>query len=90
MRKLITSRLIKTPSKTRKHRRVSANSLVRAYQRHTEKQQALLRRAERTKDRMLLLATALKRAFADEHFITLLRAEGLDTMSEQLAQRIAK
>jgi ParB family chromosome partitioning protein len=39
---------------------------------------------------MLLLATALKRAFADEHFITLLRAEGLDTMSEQLAQRIAK
>ncbi len=90
VRKLITSRLTKTPATARKHRRVSPGALVRTYQRHTEKQQALLRRAERTKDRMLLLVTALKRVFADEHFITLLRAEGLDTLPEQLAQRIAR
>ena len=84
VRKLITSRLTKVPAGNRTSRRISADSLVRAYQRHTEKQQALLRRAERTKDRMLLLVTALKRLFADEHLLTLLRAEGLDTMPESL------
>lgn len=88
VRKLITSRLAKTPPTKRKGQRISADSLVRTYQRHTEKQRALLRRAECTKDRMLLLITALKRLFADEHFTTLLRAEGLDTMPEHLAQRI--
>ncbi len=87
VRKLITRRLTRVPLNKRR-RGVSADLLVRTYQRHTEKQQALLRRAERTKDRMLFLVTALKRLFADENFVTLLRAEGLDTMPEQLADRI--
>jgi ParB family chromosome partitioning protein len=88
VRKLITSRLAKAPATKRKGQRISADSLVRAYQRHTDKQRALLRRAECTKDRMLLLVTALKRLFADEHFTTLLRAEGLETIPEHLAQQI--
>ena len=29
-----------------------------------------------------------KKLFADEHFVTLLRAEGLDTLPKYLAERI--
>ena len=39
--------------------------------------------------RLLLVVQGLKKLFADEHFVTLLRAEGLDTLPKYLAERIS-
>ena len=38
---------------------------------------------------LLLVVQGLKRLFADENFVTLLRAEGLATLPKYLADRIA-
>ena len=37
----------------------------------------------------VLVVQGLKKLFADEHFVTLLRAEGLDTLPKYLAERIS-
>ena len=40
------------------------------------------------KDRLLLLESALRKLLADEHFVTLLRAEHLADMPDLLATRL--
>ena len=35
-----------------------------------------------------MVVQGLKKLFADEHFVNLLRAEGLDTLPKYLAERI--
>ena len=53
-----------------------------------ERQHQLIRKAELTRERLLSLSLALKRLFADEQFVTLLRAERLESLPECLVQRI--
>ena len=48
----------------------------------------LLRKAEFAQQRLLFVIEALRQLLADEHFSNLLRAEGLDTLPKQLAERI--
>jgi ParB family transcriptional regulator, chromosome partitioning protein len=69
-------------------RKMTGNALVREYQRQIREQKNLIRKANAARDRLLLLVTALKQLFADEHFVTLLRAEQLTDMPEQLAVRL--
>ena len=38
--------------------------------------------------RLLLVVQGLKKLFGDEHFVNLLRAEGLDSLPKYLAERI--
>ena len=45
-------------------------------------------KAEHAHQRLLLVVQGLKKLFADEHFVNLLRAEGLDTLPKYLADRI--
>ncbi len=45
-------------------------------------------KAEHAHLRLLLVVQGLKKLFADENFVTLLRAEGLDTLLKYLAERI--
>ena len=45
-------------------------------------------KAEHAHQRLLLVVQGLKKLFADENFVTLLRAEGLDTLPKYLAERI--
>jgi ParB family chromosome partitioning protein len=40
------------------------------------------------RSRLLFVASALKRLLADDHFLALLRAEGLQTIPRSLAERI--
>jgi len=68
----------------------SADSFVNAYRRETERQRTLVKKAALAEERLLFIITALKSLFADEDFTTLLRAEGLDTMPEYLAEHIKK
>lgn len=67
---------------------VSKASLVRTYQREVDRQKLLIRKAEKTQQRLIFVVEAVRQLLADEHFSTLLRAEGLDTFPKQLAERV--
>ena len=61
---------------------------MRTYQREVERQRKMVLKAEHAHQRLLLVVQGLKKLFADEHFVNLLRAEGLDTLPKYLAERI--
>jgi ParB family chromosome partitioning protein len=66
----------------------SSYSLVRTYQKEVDRQRKMVLKAEHAHQRLLLVVQGLKKLFADENFVTLLRAEGLDTLPKYLAERI--
>jgi ParB family chromosome partitioning protein len=66
----------------------SAEALVRAYRQEVDRQKVLVKRSQLTQNHLLFITSALKRLFGDENFLTLLRAEGLDTLPAYLAERI--
>jgi ParB family chromosome partitioning protein len=72
----------------RSKRPVTAVSLVRAYRKETERQKLLVKKATVTQSRLLFVVNALRRLLADDHFLTLLRAESLLTVPRPLAERI--
>lgn len=61
---------------------------MRTYQREVERQRKMVLKAEHAHQRLLLVVQGLNKLFADEHFVNLLRAEGLDTLPKYLAERI--
>jgi ParB family transcriptional regulator, chromosome partitioning protein len=67
---------------------VSSQSLIRTYTDDADRKRLLIRKAEVTRDRLLFVFAALKNLFGDENFVTLLRAEGLDTLPRNLANRV--
>lgn len=70
------------------NRKVTATSLVRAYQKETERQKLLVRKATLAQSRLLFVVNALRRLLSDDHFVTLLRAEAMDSMPKPLAERL--
>jgi len=66
----------------------TADALVRVYRQEADRQTVLVKKAQLTQHRLLFIVTALKKLFRDENFVTLLRAEGLDTLPTYLAERI--
>jgi ParB family chromosome partitioning protein len=74
-------------SQTRQHP-VSSASLIRAYREDVDRKRVLIRKANTTRDRLIFVTEAMRKLFAEENFITLLRAEGLDTLPKNLATRI--
>ena len=69
-------------------RRVTADALVRAYRKETERQRILVKKASIAQGRLLFVVNALRRLLADEHFVTLLRAEKLVTLPTPIAERL--
>jgi ParB family transcriptional regulator, chromosome partitioning protein len=69
-------------------RPVTADALVRAYRKETERQKLMVKKATVTQSRLLFVVNALRRLFADEHFVTLLRAESLLTVPRPIAERL--
>jgi ParB family chromosome partitioning protein len=67
---------------------VTTSSLVRNYQREVERQKQLVRKAETAQRNLLFIVGALRQLLADENFTNLLRAEGLDTLPQYLADRV--
>ena len=66
----------------------SAHSLVKIYQKEVARQHKMVLKAEHAHQQLLLVVQGLKSLFADENFVTLLRAEGIDTLPKDLADRI--
>ncbi len=77
------------PGLHRKSDRVpSAETMVRVYRQEADRQKLLVKKARLTETRLIFVISALKTLLADENFLTLLRAEDLDTMPSQLAARV--
>ncbi len=72
----------------RRVRPLSSNSLIRAYQEDVDRKRLLIRKAETTRNRLIFVTEAVRKLLVDENFLTLLRAEGLDTLPRNLAARI--
>jgi ParB family chromosome partitioning protein len=67
---------------------LSSNALVRAYREDVDRKRLLIRKAEVTRSRLIFVTEALRKLFVDENFVTLLRAEDLDTLPRNLAVRM--
>ncbi len=72
----------------KRDRALSSNSLIRAYREDVDRKRLLIRKANATRDQLIFVTEALRKLFADENFVTLLRAEELDTLPQNLAERI--
>lgn len=66
----------------------TTTNLVKAYRDDVEKKRRVIRKVEFTRDRLLFVAAALRTLLAEETFTTLLRAERLETMPRNLAERL--
>ena len=69
-------------------RPLTGADLVRTYEHHTQQQRALVRRSTHITQRLAILTSSLHRLLADDHFLTLLRAEGLRSIPDFLTTRV--
>jgi ParB family chromosome partitioning protein len=67
---------------------LSSNALVRVYREDVDRKRLLIRKAEATRNRLVFVTEALRKLLVDENFVTLLRAENLDTLPRNLAERM--
>ena len=98
-RKLLTVRKIIEQRKTKgkglnqghkpkEERAPTAEALVRVYRQEADRQKDALKKARLTETRLLFIVTALKKLFHDENFLTMLKAEKLETLPAYLAERV--
>ena len=73
----------------RKHR-TSADSLVNAFKRESQRQKLLVRKARVCEGMLLVVMTAYGKLLGDENFVTLLRAEGLAEMPAYLNDKLTE
>jgi ParB family transcriptional regulator, chromosome partitioning protein len=66
--------------------RMTSAALVRAYRAEAERQQDMIRRAQATRSSLLFLDATLQSLLRDENFLTLLRAEGLDSVPRMIVE----
>ncbi|ONG41797.1 chromosome partitioning protein ParB [Alkanindiges hydrocarboniclasticus] len=67
--------------------RVSANDIVKTYQREVERQRTTVKKAEQNQQRLAFILGALSQLKKDEHFSTLLRAESLDNLPQYINEQ---
>lgn len=67
---------------------VSTETILKTFQQETLRQRMIIQKAKICETRLLFAVSALKQLFHDDHFVTLLRAEGLDSLPQFLADQI--
>jgi hypothetical protein len=72
----------------RREQTLSSNALVRVYREDVDRKRLLIRKANSTRDRLIFVTEAVRKLLFDENFVTLLRAERLDTLPRNLAERM--
>ncbi|MBX3412381.1 MAG: ParB N-terminal domain-containing protein [Pirellulales bacterium] len=68
--------------------KVSADSLLRTYKEETIRQKLLVEKAKMCDARLRFAVTAIQQLFRDEAFTAIVRAEGLDSVPQYLAEKI--
>ncbi len=76
-----------SPRRNHGSHRSSADSLIIAYKHETQRQRMLVKKAKLCEARLLSASAAFKVLLDDEHYVTLLRAEKMETMPKFLADR---
>lgn len=69
-------------------RPMSVERLLRTYRDDTDRKRQLVRKADTTRDCLIFVTEGLRKLYADDNFVTLLRAEGLNTLPQALADRL--
>jgi len=77
-------RLRDANSRPSRNRLTSAESLVNAYRRESQRQKLLVRKAKICEAKLVFIVTAFNKLLTDENFVNLLRAESLSTMPKYL------
>lgn len=77
-------------SATKRRPLITTSSLVRAYQKEVQRQKMAVRKSTLAQQRVLFVIGALRKLFADENFVNVLRLEGLDSLPKYLAERVAQ
>ena len=67
---------------------LSADKLMKAYHLETSRQRIVVTKAKVCETRLLFVVSALKSLFQDEGFVTLLRAESLDSLPQYIAEQM--
>lgn len=68
----------------------SAQDVMKIYQKEVDRKRLMTRKAEFANNRMLFITEALRRLLREDHFNTLLKAEGLITLPRPLADLVAE
>ncbi|MFM9828995.1 MAG: plasmid partitioning protein RepB C-terminal domain-containing protein [Sphingomonas sp.] len=69
--------------------KMSSAALIRAYQEDAARKRDMIRRANASKDRLMLITEAFRRLSGDGSFMVVLKDEKLDTMPEKIAMRLS-
>jgi len=77
------------PNRVRGSRRLTAESLKRVYEREVEKQKLLAKKADVAQTKLLFVIEALRKLRADRDFVSMLKAEGLETLPRALIDRMS-
>lgn len=72
----------------RKLAEVTSSSLIRTYQNEVGRQKLMVKKAEFAQQCLLFAVEAMRQLVANENFVNLLRAEGLESMPKYVADRI--
>jgi len=68
--------------------KMSADEILRTYQRETQRQRIVVQKAKICETRLLFAVSALKNLVEDDSFVNLLRAESLNTLPQFVANQI--
>jgi hypothetical protein len=61
--------------------KVTAAALIRSYETEAQRQKLLVKKADLAQTRLSFIVNGLRRLYADEEFLTLLRAEAMHTLA---------
>jgi ParB family transcriptional regulator, chromosome partitioning protein len=76
------------PAGSKNAQKHSPRSLVRAYREDTDRKRSLIRKADATRSRLIFITHAMRELFDDEKFVSLLKAEKLDSVPRKLVNRM--
>lgn len=79
-----------SPSGQRSGGKLTGDAVVRAFRKEQDRQRDALKKAELCEKRLLFTVNAMRLLIRDEHFLTLLRAEGLIDLPQYLADALTK
>lgn len=77
-------------SHSARERPPTRQDFVRTYRRETQRQELMVKKSQVCEQRLLFIASALKRLFSQREFVQLLRAEKLNQMPKYLADFVGR
>ena len=68
--------------------KLTAAALIQSYETEAQRQKLLVKKADLAQTRLTFIVNALRRLYADEEFLTLLRCEAVHTLPRPLAEQL--